>query len=74
MYTVKQARQLAGLTQGQVAEQMGVNVDTYRKIEANPECATVERARRFCEIVGMSFDSIFFTRNSTESRNNSAGT
>ena len=33
-FSVKQARQMAGYTQVQMAEKLGVNRDTYRRIEA----------------------------------------
>ena len=68
MYTVKQARQFANLTQAQVAKKMGVNVDTYRRIELNPECASIQNARKFCKIVGRTMDEIFFDVDSTDSR------
>ena len=44
MYTVKQARQLAGLSQDQIAKMMGVCTDTYRRIEKHPEKTTIEYA------------------------------
>lgn len=68
MYTVKQARVLRGFTQSKIAEKMGINIDTYRRIERNPEKITIEKAKQFCEIVGMSVDNIFFDTNSTLSR------
>lgn len=67
-YTVKQARLLAGLTQKEMAEHMSVHRDTYRKIEINPELATIEQARLFAQIVGRPMDDIIFARDSTQSR------
>lgn len=64
-FSVKQARQYAGLTQAETAVRMGVSRDTYRKIELYPETATVAMAKRFSEIVGIPIDQIFFVKNST---------
>lgn len=72
MYTVKQARLLAGLSQAKVAQKMGVNVDTYRRIEKNPECSTIESAKKICRILNMPFDTIFFDRCSTFGREDNA--
>lgn len=68
MMTVKQARMLRGLTQQQVADALNVNVDTYRRIEKNPQKATIEMAVQFCCIVQKKLDKIFFGDNSTLGR------
>ena len=49
IYTVKQARQLAGKTQSEMANLMGISRDIYRKIELNPDKATVAQVKMFCE-------------------------
>lgn len=67
-YSVKQARKLNDLTQSQMAEMLGVHRTTYRKIEVNPECATIAQGKKIAEITGIPFDNIFFDRDSTESR------
>ena len=67
-FTVKQARQMMGLTQEQMAQEMGICRDTYRRIECNPESATIAQGRRIAEITHIAFDSIIFARNSTLSR------
>lgn len=64
-YTVKQARLMAGLTQIQMAKKLGVHRDTYRKIEACPESATIEQGKRISAITGIGFDEIFFGATST---------
>jgi len=64
-YSVKQARQLAGLTQCQMAQKMRIHRDTYRKIEGNPETATIAQGRIIAQITGIPFDSIFFSSAST---------
>ena len=64
-YSVKQARQMAGFTQAQMADKMDISRDTYRKIEANPCSATISQGMRIAEITGIGFDSIFFAAYST---------
>lgn len=64
-YTVKQARQLAGYSQQAIASKMDIDVGTYRRIEENPDKSSVENAKKFCAIVGLPIDCIFFTPNST---------
>ena len=58
-YTVKLARVSAGLTQVQMAEKMGVSRDTYRRIELNPDCATIAQARQVASITNVPIDAIF---------------
>ena len=64
-YTVKLARVANGLTQVQMAEKMGVSRDTYRKIELNPECATIAQAKQIAEITGIPVGEIFLCFAST---------
>lgn len=70
-FSVKQARQYAGLTQIDVANRLGISRDSYRKIEITPDKTPVALAKKFSEIVGISIDQIFFSQDSTLSRNNS---
>ena len=67
-YSVKQARKLADLTQVQMADALGVSRDTYRRIEENPETATIAQGKRIAEVTGIPFDAIFFRVSSTKSR------
>lgn len=65
IYTVKQARQLAGKTQREMADLMGISRDIYRKIELNPDKATVAQVKMFCEATKMPMDELcFFNTNS----------
>lgn len=68
MMTPKQARRHRDITQLEMARKLDVNVDTYRRIEKNPQKATIELAKKFCSIVDMKIDEIFFGDNSTKSR------
>ncbi|HIW14881.1 MAG TPA: helix-turn-helix domain-containing protein [Firmicutes bacterium] len=64
-FSVKQARQYAGLTQRETAKKLGISRDSYRKMEIAPESASIALAKRFSEIVGIPIDQIFFTEKST---------
>lgn len=58
--TIKQARKLRDLTQDEMAEALQVHVQTYRKIEENPDMATVGQAKTIAEVTGVSIDQLFF--------------
>ena len=68
IYSVKQARRLCDYTQIEMAERIGVSRDIYRKIEAHPQTATIQQAYKIAEATGLSIDQIFFSENSTKSR------
>lgn len=59
--TMKQARVGANLTQQQVADRLGVHVQTYMRMEQNPQDVTIKQGKMFSEIVGCNFEDIFFT-------------
>lgn len=67
-FSPKMARQFAGLTQTEMAEKIGVSRDTYRRIEASPETATISQGKKIAAVTGVSFDAIFFGTESTKSR------
>lgn len=67
-FTLKQARLLKGLTQKEVAKKLGVHVQTYSNMERNPDDVTVGEAKLISEILGFSYDFIFFNDDSTLSR------
>ena len=58
--TMKQARVGAEMTQQQVADKLGVHVQTYQRMENNPEDVTIRQGKTFSEIVGVRFEDIFF--------------
>lgn len=64
-FTVKQARMLNSITQAEMAKKMGISRDTYRKIESNPETATIKQAKDISKITGIEIDQIFFATMST---------
>ena len=64
-FSVKQARQYAGFTQVEIAQKLGISRDSYRKIEAFPDTASISIAKKFSEVVGIPIDQIFFAGKST---------
>ncbi|PEL22504.1 helix-turn-helix transcriptional regulator [Bacillus toyonensis] len=68
--TIKQVRLVKGITQKEMAEQLNVHVDTYRKMERYPDDITIGEAKIICSHLEISYDHIFFNDNSTLSRKN----
>lgn len=62
--TMKQARIGANMTQQQVADKLGVHVQTYQRMENNPEDISIKQGKLFASIVGVEFENIFFNSNS----------
>ncbi|KIL35126.1 hypothetical protein SD71_15925 [Cohnella kolymensis] len=58
--TIKQARLLAEMTQQDVANTLGVHVQTYMKWERNPEEMTIGTAKQFSRVVKRELEEIFF--------------
>ena len=58
--SLRQARRLTEKTQTEMAEMLKVNVATYRKIEENPDLATIEQAKKISEFLGVNYNEIFF--------------
>ena len=64
-YTIRQARRLAEMSQSQVAKALDVCECTYRKIEKNPEKATVEQAHALAALFRIPYDRLLFDRTSS---------
>jgi DNA-binding XRE family transcriptional regulator len=58
--SLKAARANADLTQKNVAKRLNIHVQTYRKLEENPDMATVAQAKKLAEILQVPYDEIFF--------------
>lgn len=69
-WTLKQYRLAKEVTQEKMAAALNVHVQTYRKIEANPEKATIEQGKKICGVLGIPYDAIFFGCNSSLTRYN----
>lgn len=57
--SMKQARVGANLTQQEIADKMGIHVQTYQRMESHPGDVTIKQGKIFAEIVGLKFDDIF---------------
>lgn len=66
--SLKQMRLIKGKTQDEMAELLNIHVQTYRKLEENPDEATIKQAKKISEFLGVSYDDIFLLSNSTKSR------
>lgn len=60
MYTIKQARIGADLTQQEVADLMGVHVQTFARMEKHPEDMTMKEASRFSDVVKVPIEDLIF--------------
>lgn len=63
--TLREAREEAGYSQQEMADELGVSRPTYAGIEANTDRATVLQARRICQLLSRSYERIFFDRNTS---------
>lgn len=54
------ARTELGLTQQEMADELGVSRQTYSKMESNPEDMSIKEARIVCSLLGKKFEEIFF--------------
>jgi DNA-binding XRE family transcriptional regulator len=59
--TLKKARLVSEKTQQQMADALGCYIDTYRKMEENPEKVTIENAKKISKFLNISVNEIFFT-------------
>ncbi len=74
MMSIRQIRRMREIRQQEMADYLGIHVQTYRKIEEHPETATVEQAKKIAEKLEVSYDDLFFADVSTLSRNKKAET
>ena len=58
--SIQEARRSLGLSQDDMASELGVVRQTYSKMEQNPETMTIREARLVCSILGKKFEEIFF--------------
>lgn len=60
MITMIMARIGANLTQQQLADALGVHVQTYQRMEKHPEDISIKHANEFARIVGVPLKNINF--------------
>lgn len=58
--TVKQHRLVREISQEEMAERIGVHVQTYRAWEENPEKISIEKAKKIAAAFDVSPNEIFF--------------
>lgn len=66
--TMKMARIGAGMTQQDVADAMGIHVQTYARLEKNPEDISIGDSRLFASIVEIPWADISFVSDSNLTR------
>lgn len=59
--TIKEWRRAKEITQEQMADSIGVHVNTYRAWEDNPEDIRIGKAVSIAEKLGISLEDILFT-------------
>lgn len=59
-FTMKQARQYAGLTQVEMAKRLNIALATYRDYEHGDSLMRVDKAIEFSHIVGVPLDNLIF--------------
>ena len=62
MRTLKEMRELRGVTQKAVAEHIGVTRQTYCRYENNQEKMTIEQAQSVCAFLHCSVSDIFLPK------------
>lgn len=60
--SLKQMRLVREKTQDEMAEKLGVHVQTYRKLEENPDEITIRQAKIIADFLDVSYDDIFFAQ------------
>ena len=58
--TVKQHRLIREISQEEMAEKVGVHVQTYRAWEENPEKISIAKAKKIATAFNISINEIFF--------------
>ena len=58
--TVRQARNVAGITQADMAKRLKIHRSTYIKLEKDPGKMTIEQARAISQATGCAVGDIFF--------------
>lgn len=58
--SLRQARRMMDKSQNELADMLHVHVQTYRKLEENPDLVTIEQAKKISKYLGISHNEIFF--------------
>lgn len=60
MFTIEQARILAGYTQAEIAERLGMSEKTYIQYEKYRKIMKMDVGFRFCKLTQMQLDQVIF--------------
>ena len=60
LLNLRQARRIKDKTQDEMANLLNIHVQTYRKIEENPDLATVEQAKKIAQYLNLPYNENFF--------------
>lgn len=60
--TLKKARLLREKSQESCAEALGVHVNTYRRLEEEPENLSIKQAKTISAFLGFDYDILFFAQ------------
>ena len=59
-FTIKKARQYAGLTQQETAEKLGISTKTYQNSENGKTAMRIDKAKKFSSITNIPLSKIIF--------------
>ncbi|MCH5385764.1 XRE family transcriptional regulator [Limosilactobacillus reuteri] len=59
-FTIKKARQYAGLTQQETAEKLGISTKTYQNYEKGKTAMRIDKAKKFSSITNIPLSKIIF--------------
>lgn len=60
-FTIKKARQYAGLTQQETAEKLGISTKTYQNYENGKTAMRIDKAKKFSSITNIPLSKIIFS-------------
>lgn len=58
--SLKKARLINEKSQQNMADMLKMHVDTYRKLESDPDLVTIKQAKKIAQYLEIPYDSIFF--------------
>lgn len=59
-FTIKKARQYSGLTQEEMAKELGVSTKTYQNYENGKVAMRIDTAKMFSKLTGIDLSKIIF--------------
>lgn len=62
-FTLKAARAMVNISQKEMAQRIGVAEMTYHRNENYESGMRIDKAYKFCEVVGLGIDEVLFYKN-----------